>query len=251
MVAPFFVMELLEGKALSAVYGGARGSDSGAGASHLAKQIAQGLAAAHAAQIIHRDLKPDNVMLISRGGEKDFVKVLDFGIAKVGSATTQGDAGRHRVRHAHYMSPEQAAGAAVDHRTDIYALGIIFYELASGKVPFDADSFMGILTQHMSKAPVPIRALVPEVNVPPGLEAVVLKCLSKQPSRRYASMDEFLADLDKLERGLLPDAVSEMMADSGNTTSPSITFARAYQRPLHSDRSRRTAGLRTRSPWWE
>src|SRR5260370_28991575 len=87
--------------------------------------------------------------------------------------------------------------------------------MASGKVPFDADNFMGIFPQHMYKAPVPIRALVPEVNVPPGLDAVVLKCLTKKPEGRYATMDEILADLEKLERGLLPDAVHEMMARSG------------------------------------
>jgi eukaryotic-like serine/threonine-protein kinase len=223
----YFVMEYLDGKSLSAALSDTQGPMPLPRLLHIAKQMASALAAAHAASIVHRDMKPDNVMLIGRGAERDFVKILDFGIAKVGGGTKKMTRAGSVFGTPHYMSPEQAAGAVVDHRTDIYALGVILYEMASGKVPFDADNFMGILTQHMYKAPVPIRALVPEIDVSPGLDAIVLKCLSKKPEARYGSMEELVADLEKVERGVLPTAVDEMMARSGGFNVPADYFRSA------------------------
>jgi serine/threonine-protein kinase len=220
----YFVMEFLEGSSLSQLV------DKGERLSvdricHIGIQICDGLAAAHAQGIIHRDLKPDNVYVVPRGGDADFVKILDFGIAKVsGSASTKLTKAGAVFGTPHYMSPEQAAGAPVDHRTDIYALGVMLYEMVSGQLPFNADNFMGILTQHMYKAPVPIRALVPGPECPPSLEAVILKCLSKKPEARYQSMTDLSADLDRVRSGGVAHAVAEMMARSGGFNVPADYF---------------------------
>jgi len=221
----YFVMEYLAGKSLTAVMNEVKPLGVPR-LLHIAKQMAAGLGAAHDAGIVHRDLKPDNVMLVTRGaGEagKDFVKILDFGIAKVGGESRLTRAGSV-FGTPHYMSPEQAAGTPVDQRTDVYALGIILYEMASGKVPFDADNFMGILTQHMYKAPVPILALVPAPEIPPALDAIIQKCLTKKVDGRYPSMGALLTDLEKLERGETPDALGEMMARSGGFNIPADYF---------------------------
>ena len=220
----YFAMEFLDGPSLTKVMEQSRPLPVSR-IVHLAKQMAQGLSAAHAAGIVHRDLKPDNVMLVTRGTEKDFVKILDFGIAKVTGETNRLTQAGSVFGTPHYMSPEQAAGAGMTHATDIYSLGVMLYELAAGKVPFDAENFMGILTMHMYKAPVPMRALVPAPQeIPAGLDAIVLKCLSKKPEHRYATMDALVADLEKFEKGTMPDAVNEMMARSGGFNVPTDYF---------------------------
>ncbi|WP_437757545.1 protein kinase domain-containing protein [Sorangium sp. So ce1389] len=220
----YFVMEYLEGVSLAQLIDSPNELPMDR-ICHIALQLSAGLAAAHEAGIIHRDLKPDNVFVVARGSDPNFVKILDFGIAKVSTSTTTKLTRAGAVFGTpHYMSPEQAAGAPIDHRTDIYSLGVMLYELVSRQLPFNADNFMGILTQHMYKAPVPIRALVGGPDCPPGLEAVILKCLSKKPESRYQTMGDLHADLERVKGGGVPGAVAEMMARSGGFNVPHDYF---------------------------
>ncbi|HMI92980.1 MAG TPA: protein kinase [Polyangiales bacterium] len=201
----YFVMEFLGGRSLTqALEAGKFNTERTA---HVGKQLCAALGAAHEIGIVHRDMKPDNVQLVMRGDDKDFVKVLDFGIAKVGGSTSKLTQAGQVFGTPHYMSPEQCAGTNVDHRTDIYAVGVMMYEMATGKVPFDADNLMGILTKHLYENPIPPHELPPPVDVPPALEAVILKCLSKKTDTRYQSMAELQDDLEAVEAGLTPKAV--------------------------------------------
>lgn len=175
----------------------------------IAKQLCKALAAAHDIGIVHRDLKPDNIFLINRGGDSDFVKILDFGIAKVGTQTQKLTKAGDIFGTPHYMSPEQCAGNEIDHRTDVYALGVIFYEMVTGKVPFDAETLMGVLTKQMYEAPRPLHELGEGTSASPELEAVILKCLAKEPEGRYADMHALLADLERLSQGQDPIAINE------------------------------------------
>ena len=217
----YFAMEWLNGAPLTKLIGHGRTVPLERLA-HIGRQIADGLAAAHDTGIVHRDLKPDNVYLVGQGSEADFVKILDFGIAKVANAASRHTRAGTVFGTPHYMSPEQASGAPVDRRTDIYALGVILYEMAAGQLPFDAENVMGILTQHVYKRPSTIRSIVQSGQVSPALEAVVLKALSKDPADRYQTMQQFSLDLQKLEQGLEPDAVDEMMARSASMFPPEL-----------------------------
>ncbi len=221
----YFVMELLEGKSLWQVINESEPLEPER-LCHIALQIADGLAAAHRAGIVHRDLKPDNIHLVDRPGAPDFVKILDFGIAKVNNPeqksriTQEGSV----FGTPHYMSPEQAAGAPIDLRADVYSLGVVLYELVSGVPPFDAESYMGVLTQHMYRAPTPLHELEgAAADCPPDLEAIILKCLAKKPELRYQSMEELSGDLSRFKQGLATTAAAE--SARGGFSEPLEYFA--------------------------
>lgn len=211
----YFVMELLEGDSLAT-----RVSREGAmplrRVIHIARQIARGLQAAHDAGIVHRDLKPENIMLVRNEADPDFVKVFDFGIAKVATAATKLTKAGSVFGTPHYMSPEQAAGAPVDHRADIYSLGVLMYEMACGVAPFTGETMMEVLSAQMFQPPPPLagRTREPASTATLGFEAIVLKALAKKSSVRYGSMNELLADMDTLELGSAPAAYHELQHDS-------------------------------------
>ncbi len=197
----FIVMELLEGVSL-----GDKLKHEGAlsipRATHIALQLADGLSAAHARGIIHRDLKPDNIFLIPRGGDPDFVKILDFGLAKLSGPS---QVMSHQTKTGsllgtpHYMAPEQAENVKkVDHRADVYSLGCILFQMLTGRVPFPGEGFGEVLVRHVREPPPLPSRLNP--SVPPALEKIVLHALAKKPEFRFASMDEFRAALRDPER---------------------------------------------------
>ena len=198
----YFVMELLEGESLSARLRRA-GKISPETTVHIARQICDALQVAHTAGVIHRDLKPANIMLLSRAGDDDFVKVLDFGVAKstAGDQDTQLTHTGMLVGTVDYMAPEQIMGKPVDGRTDVYALGVVLYKMLSGKAPFKDTGVPALIHAHLNTMPKPLIEVT--TGVPNELDHVVLRCLAKSPDRRFESM----AELSRaLAHAVLPDS---------------------------------------------
>ncbi len=188
----YIVMELIQGKTLSD-YIKEQGPMPYPKVIALSKQIAAALAFAHKNHIIHRDVKPHNVMITPNGT----AKITDFGIAKAVNAATIVDNTEGIIGSVHYFSPEQARGGYVDEKSDIYSLGIVMYEMLTGRVPFDGDNPVNIALMHINGEMVPPSKLVD--GVPPALEHIILKCTDKYPVNRFASADELIEALNNLE----------------------------------------------------
>jgi serine/threonine-protein kinase len=206
----YYVMELLRGEDL------ANSRENGPftieRALGIAVQICSALRAVHAKGVVHRDLKPQNVFLVDRAGQKDFVKLIDFGVAKVfdetlrnGSFTMAGAI----VGTPEYMSPEQAGGRAVDGRSDIYSLGLILYWMLSDDLPFHGSGFDKLILARLTTTPAALKEPTPAGQRLPGeLSRIVLRCLEREPADRFQTIEELSAALSQAKASLPPQAAA-------------------------------------------
>jgi eukaryotic-like serine/threonine-protein kinase len=224
----FLVLEYVEGKSLREAV--AAGRMELGRAIHVTRQIASALARAHALGIVHRDLKPENVMLVHREDDDSFVKVLDFGIAKVPVGSLVGE---HKVPGQaltqlgmvygtpEYMAPEQALGQAVDARADLYAVGAMAFEMITGARPFDHESKVTLLGMHVT-APIPrMTERAPDANIPLEVEAIITRLLAKEATARHADAKELIEALD---------TVAIQLAEQGRISDPFPTKSTAGPR---------------------
>jgi tRNA A-37 threonylcarbamoyl transferase component Bud32 len=252
----YFIMEHLEGRPLNEVIA-AQAPFRPHQAVHIATQIADALEASHAHGVIHRDLKPDNIFLVPRDGDAAFVKVLDFGLAKL--MHDDGAPTKTRVGIVMgtplYMSPEQCEGGAVDERSDVYSLGVVLFEMLTGQLPFSGEDPAEILVKQVTARVPSARAIVPDL--PAALDTILRRALAKHPSDRYPSMAAFkkallspddvtpvididavdtVPTLDAIPRHRAPRAIAgiALAALTSFGLAAGLTFAQAYRRTASS-----------------
>ncbi len=226
----FFVMEFVEGVELGLVIY-KEGPMQTTRMLVITEQVCQALQAAHDAGVIHRDLKPENILLVGKKGETDYVKVLDFGIAKSSDVEEPQTSGRRLTRPGvamgtpEYMAPEQAAGKPADPRSDIYAVGSIMYEMLTGTPPYDGDNVMEVLHKKANESPRPLSELRPEI--PPVIEALIERAMAREPAQRPQTMAILAADIRRLLEAMGAQAFSDetVTALKGRRESPVLTGA--------------------------
>ena len=229
--ADYIVMELIDGITLKQ-YMEKKGTLNWKETLHFAMQIAKALEHAHGRGIVHRDIKPHNVMVLKNGS----VKVTDFGIARLMSQSNT--LTREALGSVHYISPEQAKGGRVDNRSDIYSLGVVMYEMMTGRAPFDGDSPVAVAIQHINGGAAMPSTLNPAI--PGGLEQIIMKAMATDPGQRYNSATALLYDLDELRKD--PDILFPF---GGNDALDEVLKVYPGKKPQPRNTAERVAGVRT------
>ena len=241
--ANFIVMELIDGISLKQ-YMEKKGVLNWKETLHFSMQIAKGLEHAHSRGIVHRDIKPHNIMVLKNGS----VKVMDFGIARVMNKSNT--LTKEALGSVHYISPEQAKGGHTDNRSDLYSLGVVMYEMMTGRPPYDGESAVAVAIQHINGgAPMP-SSLNP--NIPAGLEQIIMKGMSLEIRDRYVSATEMLQDMEEFRknpailfdyRTMLDDATRAIPVNSlPLTTAEKKVQSKTGERPVESSRVRQSSG---------
>ena len=242
----YIVMELIDGISLKQ-YMVQRGALSWRETLHFSMQIAKALEHAHSRNIIHRDIKPHNVMVLKDGS----VKVADFGIARITTATNT--LTKEALGSVHYISPEQAKGAIADHRSDIYSLGVVMYEMLTGRPPYDGDTPVAVAIQHINGTPLSPSLL--NSDIPTGLEQITMHAMCSDLNIRYASVTDMLKDMEEFRKDptirftFRPKGVAAPVAASGNQRRPMPQVNATRQKELELEYQRQDQAERRRRIW--
>ena len=241
ITADYIVMELIDGITLKQ-YMEKKGVLNWKETLHFAIQISKALEHAHSRGIVHRDIKPHNVMVLKNGS----VKVTDFGIARMmskGNTLT-----KEALGSVHYISPEQAKGGRVDNRSDIYSLGVVMYEMMSGRPPYDGESPVAVAIQHINGGAVMPSTLNP--NIPGGLEQIIMKAMAHEPSARYESATQMLADMDEFRKSpaILFDYNVPPIDAVTNLKKEPLVLETPPTKPTTAERVARTDGSARKTP---
>lgn len=238
----YLVMEYLKGQSLLDVM--SQGSLPLARSLHVATQICEAVGEAHTHGVVHRDIKPENIMLISRGRDQDFVKVLDFGIARFlsGEQTIATQSGLI-FGTARYISPEGAEGEHTDARSDVYSIAIVLYQMLCGETPFDSPSPVAMLMKHIHEPPPHLLTRVDDGRIPIAVADVVMRALAKNPDARYADAAAFGQALKQAAKGARLDLASMRPGPAAIAPAPVVLDFTPLPLPSQVDASSAEAGL--------